>query len=162
MRARGVKRSDEQRRRIYGIPTLTVDTSVRTNIAAANFAPVSNVINTPLFAPRFARRRLEQMNTAVKNARNLGEFYIRIQEVMLSNPAKDKNHLDALTQQLSLARQQQADLLHRRNSLYAEKERIEKKDKPKYLNEIRKARIKKHKIEPQVEAQKKNLAMDPK
>ncbi|GMH64647.1 hypothetical protein TL16_g04012 [Triparma laevis f. inornata] len=104
------------------------------------------------------QQRLEQMDSAVRNAKFLGEFYIRVQEVLLSNPAKDKNHIDALEQQLQLARQQQADLLKRRNNLYAEKERIEKHDRPKYMQEIKKARAKKLKIEPQVDAKKQELA----
>ncbi|GMH48972.1 hypothetical protein TrVE_jg8772 [Triparma verrucosa] len=104
------------------------------------------------------QQRLEQMDSAVRNAKYLGEFYIRVQEVLLANPAKDKNHIDALEQQLQLARQQQADLLKRRNDLYAEKERIENHERPKYLHEIKKARGKKYKIEPQVEAKKKELA----
>ena len=101
--------------------------------------------------------RLDHMNDAVKNAHFLGEFHVRIQEVMLSNPAKDKNHLDSLEQQLNLARQQLRDMLKRRNALRTEKEVIEKKEQPRYKNEIKKARIKRMKIEPQLEQKRKEL-----
>ena len=101
--------------------------------------------------------RLERMNDAVKEAQYLGEFFNRIEQVMSSNPAKDKKHLDSLEQQLSLSRQQLEDMLKKRSSLYAEKDEIEKRHKPRLKNEIRKARMKKIKLEPQLDAKKSEL-----
>ena len=49
-------RSDELRTRVYNITSSNADTSVRI-VAAANFATISNVINTTFFSTRFARRR---------------------------------------------------------------------------------------------------------
>jgi len=86
--------------------------------------------------------RLEQMNKAVKEAQYLGDFFARIEQVLTSNPAKDKKHLDSLEQQLALSRQQLEDMLKKRVSLYAEKDDIEKRHRPRLKNEIKKARMK--------------------
>ena len=50
------ERSDELRKRAYGISLLNANTSVRI-VTVANLSAVSNVVNTPPSATRFARRR---------------------------------------------------------------------------------------------------------
>ena len=101
--------------------------------------------------------RLERMNNAVKEASYLGEFFQRIELVLTANPAKDKRHLDGLEQQLALSRQQLEDMLKKRSSLYSEKDDIEKRQHPRLKNEIKKARMKKLKLEPQLEQKRKEL-----
>jgi len=86
------------------------------------------------------QERLEGMDKQLKNAKLLSDFYVRVQQVLMSNPAKDKNHLDALEQQLNLARQQLSDMLKRRNALRVEKTFIEKTEKPRIKREIEKVR----------------------
>ena len=50
------ERSDELRRRVYGISALVANSSVR-NVAAAKSTTISNTDNTTFHATRFARRR---------------------------------------------------------------------------------------------------------
>jgi hypothetical protein len=102
--------------------------------------------------------KLVHMDSTLKNAKYLGEFYVRIQEVLLSNPAKDKNHLDALEQQLNLARQQLADMLKRRNALRVEKNFIEKTEKPRIREEIEKIRENKEKKTREITKMRKEVA----
>ena len=54
--AHEMEKFEKVRERAYGISALNVDTFVR-NVAAADFATISNAINTSFFATRFARRR---------------------------------------------------------------------------------------------------------
>ena len=66
----GEERSDELRKRAYGISLLNFDTSIRI-VTVANFSVVSNFTNTSSFTTRFARysRRAAQSGETSTNAR---------------------------------------------------------------------------------------------
>ena len=75
------ERSDELRRRFYGILKYNADT-YGLNVSAANSNSVSNVVNTSSLATRFARRSFEEKLQILRNA-ELGKLqhYVVFQAV---------------------------------------------------------------------------------
>eukprot|EP00814_Leptocylindrus_danicus_P022827 CAMPEP_0116017680 /NCGR_PEP_ID=MMETSP0321-20121206/8195_1 /TAXON_ID=163516 /ORGANISM="Leptocylindrus danicus var. danicus, Strain B650" /LENGTH=1719 /DNA_ID=CAMNT_0003487925 /DNA_START=2745 /DNA_END=7904 /DNA_ORIENTATION=- len=84
-------------------------------------------------------RRLDLMNSVVRDAAKLGSMYTCIEQQLIeSGPANDRKYLSSLEQQLRLTRQQYADLLKKKREIQAETERLRRKEKHQLEENVRK------------------------